>query len=90
MPRMGWNRAHETFCEKFHVSITFRDFKRRATREFKKDGAKRVKTIGEVFEENTLEEARVYNQLKRIYQDCLEMVKESDVDKVERTRKVPK
>ena len=102
MPRLGWSRAHNTFCGKFNVSISLEGFKKRASsvlvtqtgkrctnREFKKDSAKRVKSVGTVLEENTLHEAKVCNEVRKIYLDCLEQVKEADVDKVERTRKIP-
>ena len=75
MPRRGWQRAHEIFCGKFFTNTSLDEFKKKAQstlttttgrkcsiREFKREASKRLKTIETLFEEKTLNEAKIYNQ----------------------------
>ena len=102
MPRTGWSRAHSVYCGKFGVHMPIAEFKKRAgraltilsgrkctAREFKKEAVKRVKTIDVILEENTLHEAKVYNEVRRTFLEAIQEVASVEVDKVERTRKVP-
>jgi len=102
MPRTGWSRAHSVFCGKFSVHMSFIEFKKKAsdalttqsgrkcsTREFKKETVKRVKTLDVILEENTLFEAKVYNEARKTFLECIQEVASVDVDQAERTRKVP-
>lgn len=102
MPRTGWSRAHSVYCGKFNLHKSLIDFKKTASkalitksgrkysaREFKHEAVKRVKTLDVIFEENTLNEAKVYNEVKKNYLECIQEEASIEVDKVERTRKVP-
>lgn len=102
MPRQGWSHAHSVYCGKFNVHMSLVDFKKKASqalittsgkkctaRDFKKETVKRVKTLDVIFEENTLFEAKVYNEVKKTFLECIQEVKNLEIDKVERTRKVP-
>ena len=101
MPRSGWTRAHSVYCDKFNVSMSLLQFKKKASnaltsqsgkrcsaREFKNEAVKRVKTLDIILEENTLFEAKVYNEARKTYLECIQEVASLEVDEVERTRKV--
>ena len=102
MPWSGWPRAHTVYCGKFNVHTSLLDFKKKATdvlttqsgkkcssRDFKKETVKRAKTLDVIWEENTLFEAKVYNEAKKTFLECIREVASVEVDEVERTRKVP-
>jgi len=102
MPRTGWSRAYSVYCGKFNAHTSLLDFKKKANqtltstsgrkcsaRDFKKEAVKRVKTLDIILEENTLYEAKIYNETKRSYLECIQEITGIEVDKVERTRKVP-
>jgi len=102
MPRTGWSRAHSVYCGKFNVHTSLLEFKKKASnvlttqsgrkctiRDFKKETVKRVKTLDVILEENTLFEAKVYNEARKTFLECIQEVASVEVDKVERTRKVP-
>lgn len=102
MPRSGWSLALSVFCGKFKIQMPAERFKKKASnaltsqsgkrctvREFKKESTKRVKTLDVIFEENTLFEAKVYNEVKKNFLEYKKEVMNLDLDKVDRTRKVP-
>jgi hypothetical protein len=59
-------------------------------RDFKKEAYKRVKILDTILEEKTLHEAKIYNEVRKTFLECIQEVRNSNVDEVERTRKVPK
>lgn len=102
MPRSGWSRAYSVYCGKFNVHTSLIDFKKKASRvlttqsgrkcsirEFKNEAVKRVKTLDIILEENTLFEAKVYNEVRKTFLECIREVASVEVDKTEKTRKVP-
>ena len=102
MPRTGWSQALSVYCSKFGVRTPQQEFKKKATRglintsgrkcssrEFKNDSVKRVKTLDEIFEENTLFEAKIYNVTKNSFLEYIRGNEDVEVDKAERTRKFP-
>ena len=102
MPRTGWSRAHSVYCGKFNAHMSLLEFKKKASktlttqsgkkctiRDYKKAAVKRVKTLDVILEENTLFEAKIYNEVRIIFLECIQEVASIDVDKAERTRKVP-
>ena len=102
MPRTGWSLALAVFCGRFKVRMTLPEFKKKAShvltsqsgkrctaREFKKESTKRVKSLDTVFDEKSLYEAKIFNDVKTVYLKCIQEGANIDVDKAERTRKVP-
>ena len=101
MPRHGWVKAHEIFSGKFSQNISFEEFKKRAMnaltltsgkkctiREFKNESTKRQKPIEVLFEEKTLYEAKVQNDVRKVYAVKMAKLKEVDVNSTECTRKI--
>ena len=102
MPRTGWSRAHSVFCGKFSTRMTLEEFKKKAqktltsqsgrkcsARDFKREFVKRVKTLDVILEENTLHEAKIYNEVRKTFLECIKEVANVEVDQAERTRKIP-
>lgn len=102
MPRSGWSRAHSVYCGMFNVHTSLVDFKKKASnvltsqsgkrctnRDFKNEAVKRVKTLEVILEENTLHEAKIYNEVKKTFTESIREVSNLGVDKAERTRKIP-
>ena len=69
--------------------MTSQSGRRCSAREFKNEAVKRVKMLDVILEENTLFEAKIYNEARKTYLECIHVVSSLEVDKVERTRKVP-
>jgi hypothetical protein len=101
MPRSGWSLANSVYCGKFNVHTSLIDFKKRAAkaltsqsgrkcsiRDFKKEVFKRVKTLDTILKENTLFEAKS-KKVCKTFLECIQEVRNLNVDEVERTRKVP-
>ena len=101
MPRNGWSCVRSVYCGKFGVDMPLPRLKEKAmnvlttesgrrcsAREFKNEAVKRVKTLDVIFEEKTLLEAKVYNNAKKIFSECIQEVSSVEVDKAERIRKV--
>jgi hypothetical protein len=76
------------FKKKASNALTSQSGKRCSAREFKNEAVKRVKTLDIILEENTLFEAKVYNEARKTYLECIQEVASLEVDEVERTRKV--
>jgi len=102
MPRSGWSRAKEYFCEKFTANISMTEFKAQAQKavvtatgrpctlkDFSPQEAKRRKTVESMFEENTLYEAKLYNHVKDMFLAAVKERSKTPVDEPMRTRKVP-
>ena len=100
MPRYGWSKAHDEFCRRFQAAISQSEFEAKAksiltvdgrgcsTRKFREEAAKRTKTIGDFFEENTLLEAKLFTKTFKVFEEQYTKVKNVAVEKVDRTRKV--
>ena len=84
MPRTGWPRAHTVYCDKFNVHMSLPEFKKKAKnalttqtgrkhyiREFKREAVKRVKTLDIILEENTSFEAKIYNEVRKTFLECI-------------------
>jgi len=69
--------------------LTTQSGRKCSIREFKKEAVKRVKTLDVIFEENTLFEAKIHNEVRKTFLECIREVANVEVNKVERTRKIP-
>lgn len=100
MPRNGWQLCHSIFCDKFKCSMPFAEFEAKANfsitsnagrrctrRKFTEDAAKRVKTIDVLFDEITLREARVYQEIRQKYNILMAENLAGEIDKAKWTRK---
>jgi hypothetical protein len=102
MSRSGLSLAHSVYCGKFNVHTSLIDFKKKAAKtlnyqsgwkcsiqDFKKEAVKRVKTLDTILAQNTLHEAKIYNEVRKTFLECIQEVRNVNVDEVERTWKVP-
>ena len=92
MPRFGWSQAHATYCGRFNVQIPLTTFKGLATRDScreQNENAKRLKTGSSTLDGTTLSEAKLFNEVKAIFLEILGKLKLNEIDKAERTRKIP-
>ncbi|KAM0680191.1 hypothetical protein GINT2_001575 [Glugoides intestinalis] len=101
MPRSGWSYAHSVYCGKFNIHTPMIDFKKKAynalttqsgrkcsIRDFKKEAVKRVKTIDIILEENTLFEAKVYNEVRKTFLECNQEMANGELGKSPMKREI--
>ncbi len=101
MPRGGWTKAKDVFCDRFGSDVGIQELKNRAqkalttssgrqctNREFKLEATKRRKTVLTLFEENTLYEAKIHLEAFNVFKEKLATLKNQNVEEVERTRKI--
>jgi hypothetical protein len=48
-----------------------------------------LKILDAILEDNTLHEAKVYNEVRKTFFECIKEARNVNIDEVERTRKVP-
>ncbi|HEY4832379.1 MAG TPA: hypothetical protein VIH61_07480, partial [Waddliaceae bacterium] len=102
MPRRGWTLAHGIFCGKFQVSISILDFKKKAReaiiskngnlcsiKEYRKNPGKRQSAEDVVEDQQSLEEARTYQEMKTKFLVKIEELSSFKIGEVERTKKIP-
>jgi hypothetical protein len=100
MPWGGWQLCHSIYCKKFSSGMSLDEFKRKANfvitsnggtlcsrKKFVEESAKRVKTIDEHFEENTLHEAKVYLEVRKKFDILLKDNRSGEIDCAKWTRK---
>ena len=101
MPRKGWDLMHKHYTEKFAKEISLCEFRRQAeiavvssngrkcTRhEFTEECSKRVKSMKDFIEENTLSDLKLYTKVRDQLQKELGSIRNSKIEDVQRTRKV--
>lgn len=102
MPRGGWNKAHNVFCEKYNTNVDPLEFKRRAqkalttsngkqcsNREFKLEATKRRKTVIDLAGESSLFIGENQMRTLKIFKEKVLSLKKERVEDVERTKKIP-
>ena len=102
MPRNGWAKAQDYFCTKFSVRVPLDEFQRRARtavttetgrpcsiRRFAETADKRRKTVTELFDENTLEDARRYARVEAALAKHIRDAARKGIEEAEFTRKIP-
>lgn len=102
MPRKGWDLLFQCYCGKFQSDISLEAFRKSAVgllttstgrrctaRKFQEESVKRRKTIEEVFEENTIREAKLYLELRSKFCQKFAENKKRQITEAEHPRKVP-
>jgi len=101
MPRTGWQLFRDIYVEKFKIEVSLDELKRRAEsfissqaglkcsrRKYITESSKRIKTVENLFEDNTLHQAKVITKAREVFRKELASIKLKEVAEVEWTRKV--
>jgi Reverse transcriptase (RNA-dependent DNA polymerase) len=101
MPRNGWTISRAYYNNKFQIDVPPDVFKKKAqetlvtatgkqctSRQYKLEPVKRAKTIDAYIEENTLSEAKIYNELKVKFLTKIKELASKSVGEIGATRKV--
>ncbi|KAF9756148.1 hypothetical protein NGRA_3317, partial [Nosema granulosis] len=102
MPRYGWKEATYTFCDRFKLSCSVLDFKKKASsvittatgrkysqRKFKDECNKRHKTIESFFDDRSIQESRFQQQVKNSLAEIIQNLDTLGVEDVENPPKIP-
>ena len=102
MPRCGWAQALNVFNGKFIASVPMQEFMKQAKaaiitengnycsiKNFDAEAAKRRKTREEVFEENTICEAKLFLQVRESFLSKIKSISERKIEEFVRTHKIP-
>ncbi|KAM0679714.1 hypothetical protein GINT2_002124 [Glugoides intestinalis] len=97
MPRCGWVQALNVFNGKFIASVPMQEFMKQAKsasitekgnrysiRNFDAEAAKRRKTREEVFEENTICEAKLFLQVRERFLSKIKSISERKIEELVR------
>ncbi|EQB59820.1 hypothetical protein NAPIS_ORF02648 [Vairimorpha apis BRL 01] len=101
MPRGGWMKAKDVYCDKFRSNIVLQKFMGKAkavltsnsgqqltVREYKLNPTKRHKTEIALKEESSLFESKIHVEALKIFKEKYASLEKIRVENVERTRKI--
>jgi len=101
MPRRGWDLMHKFYTEKFTIEISLSEFQRQAEiaivssngrkcsrQTFTEESSKRLKSMKDFIEENTLSDLKLYTKVRDQLQKELGAIRTTRVEEVPRTKKV--
>ncbi|KAL6121017.1 hypothetical protein NUSPORA_02136 [Nucleospora cyclopteri] len=102
MPRGGWELLRQTYCDKFSVLVSATEVKKFATNKrsnaelnvqekvaSETESTKRTKIACHPGKSISLRETRQYLKIKQLFDSKIKELKEIEITKVERTRKIP-
>lgn len=102
MPRTGWQILKVIYFERFKEDVPIDELKKRAEsfissqagikcsrKKFIAGTSKRLKTVENLFEDNTLHKAKLITRVKEVFRKELASIKLKSITEVEWTRKIP-